>query len=91
MVWVLVDVAIVLVPLVLLGLVALALWRRVTALGRAFGVAGAQVAGLTDQLDALSTRRELPAATTTFTRTPPRRSVSGPPGPSPGVRSTRSS
>ena len=91
MVWVLVDVAIVLVSLVVLGLAALGLWRRVKALGRAVGVASTQMAGLTDSLDTLGAAREPDGAVTTFTPSTPRRHVSQASAPSPGVRSTRSS
>lgn len=90
MVWVLVDVAIVLGALVVLGLVCLGLWQRIKALGRAFGVAGTQMAGLTDQLDRLSAGREPAPAATTFTRTAPGRHVSQAPRTPPGVGSTRS-
>jgi len=89
-VWVLVDVAIVLVSLAVLGLVGLALWQRVEALGRAFGDASTQMAGVTDQLDALSAGREPATATTTFTRRVGGRHVSQARGTSVGVRSARS-
>ncbi len=90
MVWILVDVAIVLVSLVVLGLAGLGLWQRVKALGRAVGVAGTQMAGLTDQLDALSAAREPATAATTFTRTAHGRHVSQAARTSPGVGSSRS-
>lgn len=68
MVWVLVDVAVVLVALVLVALAGLGLWHRVRALGRAVGVASAQVAGLTDALDAVGAPREPAVASTAFSR-----------------------
>ena len=51
MAWILLDVALVLAALVLLGLCALRLWRRVKALGTTVGVAGEQLAALTASLD----------------------------------------
>jgi hypothetical protein len=89
-VWVLVDVAIVLVALALLVLAGLSHWRRVKALGRALAVAGTQMAGLTDSLDTLGAAREPATAVTTFTRMPPGGHVSPARERSPGVRSTRS-
>lgn len=83
--WVLVDVVLALLAVALLAVVALRLWRRVKALGRAVGVATAQLEAVSVQLDTLS-ERERPFVEAT----PAGHVVSGRQTPR-GVRSTRSS
>lgn len=83
--WVLIDIVLALLVLALLAGVALRLWRRVTALGKAVGVAGAQLEAVTAQLDTLS-ERERP-----FVEPTPAGHVPAGRRPSRGVRSTRSS
>ena len=82
--WVLVDVVLALLAVALLAVVALGLWRRVKALGRAVGVATAQLETVTAQLDTLSARDR------PFAQTAPAGHLGQAPQPPRGVRSTRS-
>ncbi len=52
--WILLDVALVVLGLLLVGLVARSLWRRTKALGRAVTQAGERLGELTAQLEAAS-------------------------------------
>ena len=58
--FVLLDVAIALLALVVLALVGLLLWRRVKALSRLVGAAGAQVGAATSLLADLQAARPAP-------------------------------
>ena len=58
--WILLDVAVALLAVGLLGLAGLSLWRRVKALGKAVGIAGEQIAQVTAQLDGLQDRNRSP-------------------------------
>ena len=61
--WILLDVAVALLAVGLLGLAGLSLWRRVKALGKAVGIAGEQIAQVTAQLDGLQDRNRSPVPT----------------------------
>jgi hypothetical protein len=54
--WILVDVVLAGAAVALLVVVALGLWRRVKALGKAVAVATAQLEAVTAQLDTVGTR-----------------------------------
>ena len=83
--WILVDVVLGLLAVGLLALVALGLWRKVKALGRAVGVATAQLEAVTASLDTLSDRNR------PFVEATPAGHLASGIQPSRGVRSSTSS
>ena len=74
--WVLLDIALVLGALAVLGLLLLRLWRRVVSLGREVSRASEAIARATDELAALAPPQSAPPAPSASRRpAPPRRTL----------------